>query len=109
MGQVVARVPAGGGGGEPVGPDDEAERQELMAQRDADDPGWRERFQPGSLGSREARHLASALAELVDRELRGHPAVFLRPHTFALASRAVRTLVDLHQALGMKHPSDKEG
>jgi hypothetical protein len=47
-----------------VSPDDEAERQELMAQRDADDPGWRERFQPGSFGSREARHLTSALADL---------------------------------------------
>ena len=91
-----------------MSPDDEAERQELMAQRDADDPGWRERFRPGSLGSREARHLASALADLVDRELRGHPAVFLRPDTFALASRAIRTLSDLHQAIGMKHPSDEE-
>jgi hypothetical protein len=91
-----------------VSPDDEAERQELMAQRDADDPGWRERFQPGSFGSREARHLTSALADLVDRELRGHPAVFLRPDTFALASRAIRTLGDLHQAIGMKHPSDEE-
>lgn len=84
----------------------EAERIERLEQLDrehADQPGWRERFAPGSFGCHEALHTASILQAVLDDHLLDHPAVVLDPECFALASRASEALAELYQAIGERH------
>ena len=60
-------------------------------------------FGPGSFGCHEVLHIASVLAELVDEQLRQHPAIALRADWLALAERACETLHSLYNAIGREH------
>jgi hypothetical protein len=70
------------------------------------DPDDRALFAPGTFGCPEALHMASVLAEMVDRHLAEHPAVTANPDWKALADRACDALNDLYQAIGSAHLDD---
>ncbi len=60
-------------------------------------------FAPGTHGCHEALHMALMLAELVDTRLCQRPAIALRPEWEELATRAMGSLHELHQAIGAEH------
>lgn len=84
----------------------EHDRAARCAELDRDDPGWRERFAPGSHGCHEALHMASVAADLVATRLADHPAVLLRDGWHDLAVRAHEALFDLYQAIGADRMGD---
>ena len=83
--------------------DVEQERQRSLAERDADEPGWRERYVPGTFGCHEAMHVASIFADDVGERLLDQGAVIQNPEWYALANRAFQALADLYQAIGAAH------
>jgi hypothetical protein len=83
--------------------DVEQERQRSLAERDADEPGWRERYVPGTFGCHEAMHVASIFADDVGERLLDHGAIIQNPEWYALANRAFQALADLYQAIGAAH------
>jgi hypothetical protein len=62
-------------------------------------------FAPGGFGCHEAMHVASILADLVNRELINHLAIARRDEWIALASKAEEALLDLYHAIGSEHLS----
>lgn len=81
----------------------EQERQRSLAERDAEEPGWRERYAPGSFGCHKALHVSSILTNLAATELLDHGAILQNPDWYALAERAHQALFDLYQAIGAVH------
>lgn len=65
-------------------------------------------FLPGTMGMHEALHVSSILCDVVDRELRGHPAVLQDHQSFVLAELAFNSLFDLYQRLGELHLREDE-
>ena len=82
----------------------EGDRLRLIAEQDGmrkkTDPEWRERFAPDTFGHHEALHLASVFGEMIEAHLAEHPAVFLDPKCYVLASRAGWFLEQLYQEIG---------
>lgn len=60
-------------------------------------------FAPGTLGCHEALHMASFLADAVDRELRSHPAIVRNPEWRQLAETATQALADLYNRIAGEH------
>lgn len=60
-------------------------------------------FAPGSFGCHEALHMASFLANAVDRELCEHNAIKLVPKWHKKATRAAALLTSLYQDIGAAH------
>jgi hypothetical protein len=81
----------------------EEERLRSLAERDAEEPGWRERYVPGTCGCHEALHVSSTFADNVGGRLLDHGAIIQNPEWYALANRAFQALADLYQAIGTVH------
>ena len=81
----------------------ERERLEALAARDSEEPGWRERYAPGSYGCHEALQMTSFLANAVASELLEHGAITQNAEWYELAERAHQALFDLYQAIGAQH------
>jgi hypothetical protein len=81
----------------------EQERLEALSERDAEEPGWRERYKPGTFGCHEALHTSALLMELVGSRLMEHGAIIQDERRYALADRAHRALFELYQAIGAIH------
>lgn len=83
----------------------ERERLEALAARDSEEPGWRERYAPGSYGCHEAFQMTSFLANAVASELLEHGAIAQNPEWNDLAERAHQALFELYEAIGARHLS----
>jgi hypothetical protein len=81
----------------------EQDRKRSLAERDAEETDWRERFAPVTCGCHEALHVASILTQLIATRLLEHGAVIQNPEWYALADRAHQALFDLYQAIGATH------
>ena len=81
----------------------ERERLDALAERDSEEPGWRERYAPGSYGCHEAFQMTSFLANAVASELLEHGAIAQNAEWYDMAERAHRALFDLYQAIGARH------
>ena len=81
----------------------ERERLEALAARDSEEPGWRERYAPGSYGCHEAFQMTSFLANAVASELLEHGAVIQDAEWSEMAERAHQALFELYQAIGARH------
>jgi hypothetical protein len=81
----------------------EQERQRSLAERDAEEPGWRARYAPGTFGCHEALHMTSVFADTIGFRLLDHGAIIQNPEWYALADRAFQALGDLYQAIGAVH------
>jgi pimeloyl-ACP methyl ester carboxylesterase len=75
------------------------DRDALVAERDPDPA----QFVPGSYGCHEALHVALLAAESVDAWLINHPAIAARPDWLGLAQKACDTLLELYDAVALKH------
>lgn len=60
-------------------------------------------FSPGTMGCHEALHMASFLADAIDREILNHPSVVADPKWKKLASRSFNAMAKLYQEIGGKH------
>ena len=79
------------------------ERRRIEAELDAEGPGWREKFCPGSFGCHELLDRLSLISKLLDEAVVMHPACVQEPEWFALAWQASEILNDLYQRVGVKH------
>jgi hypothetical protein len=62
-------------------------------------------FSPGTFGCHEALDRCSLFADLVD-EFSEHQAIMQNPEWKRLADIAATALVDLYQAIGLKHGAE---
>ena len=60
-------------------------------------------YVPGTFGCHEALHMASFLAEAVEKELCEHKAIWNNVEWKSLADAAARNLADLYQSIGAAH------
>jgi len=60
-------------------------------------------YGPGTFGCHEAMHTASIALDMVDSNLRDHPAVQQNETWMRLANDACKALFDLYQAIGIIH------
>jgi hypothetical protein len=60
-------------------------------------------FSPGTMGCHEALHMASFLADAIDREILNHPAIEAVPEWKELAQRSLDAMADLYQKIGAEH------
>jgi hypothetical protein len=82
----------------------EQEREKLAAEL-AGDAGenWAEENRPGTLGCHELLDRTALLAQLVDQQVRTHPACVANPEWFQLSDRAAAALAELYQQVGAEH------
>ena len=81
----------------------EKDRLEALTDRDAEEPGWRERYKPGTFGCHEALHTSALLTDLVASRLMEHGAIIQNQDWYVLADKAQQALFDLYQAIGSLH------
>src|SRR5262249_28976770 len=84
----------------------EQEREKLAAEL-AGDAGenWAEENRPGTFGCHELLDRTALLAQLVDQQIRTHPACVANAEWFQLADRAAAALAELYQQIGAEHLS----
>ncbi|MBN8997696.1 MAG: hypothetical protein J0H94_21010 [Rhizobiales bacterium] len=87
----------------------EAERLQSLAELRAADRERGEkqplefRYGPESFGCHEALHVANIVVNLIDRELRAHPAILQNADWYAHVRRAQDELWALYQKIGAAH------
>jgi hypothetical protein len=81
----------------------------LASVQSEQDPGWEERYRPGSYGCHELLDRVLMLGDLVESQLLEHPACALNEEWYSRAVQAAETLRELYQRIGAAHlgsPSD---
>jgi hypothetical protein len=87
--------------------DTQAERQERIAELNAENAQWQELHKPGSFGCHELLDRTLLLADQVEQLVLSHPACVRDPHWYALAEQAVAALHELYQCVGAEHVDRK--
>lgn len=86
----------------------EQDREKLAAELTSDTENWAEENRPGTFGCHELLDRTSLLAQLVDQQIRTHPACVANPEWFRLADQAATALAELYQRVGAEHLSADE-
>ena len=88
-----------------TGAEIEADRLAAIAERDAEEPAWRDRYTPGTFGCHEALHATLIAQGVVSDALEEHGAILANPDWYRLAAQASDALGALYQAIGAVHLS----
>lgn len=84
----------------------ETHRQQAIAELvDESGDDWADDVQPGSFSCHELLDRTALIADLIERQLREHPACLANPEWYALVEQAAASLHELYQRVGAAHLS----